>query len=112
MPELVRMYIRHVAIGFLLACIFTGALLWLNVGNLWHLVRATDAGPLAVVMLVVFNAIVFSGVQFGIAIMGMAEDEGKGGGTRAPVGAALPACVAAESGGNRSNRAGVNFPRA
>ncbi|HQY43580.1 MAG TPA: hypothetical protein PK450_05310 [Paracoccaceae bacterium] len=112
MPELVRMYIRHVAIGFLLACIFTAALLWLNVGNLWHLVQATDVGPLAVVMLVIFNAIVFSGVQFGIAVMGMAEEDGKGGGTRAPVCDGVPVVVAAESGGNRSNRAGVNFPRA
>ncbi len=110
MPELVRMYIRHVTIGFLLACIFTAALLWLNIGNLWHLVRANDAGPLAVLMLVTFNAIVFSGAQFGIAVMGLAEDEG--GGTRAPAGDAVPATLAAESGGNRSNRAGVNFPRA
>ena len=47
-----------------------------------------------------------------IAVMGLAEDEGQGGGTRAPLAElkALPA--EAESGGNRSNRAGVNFPRA
>ncbi len=112
MPELVRMYIRHVVIGFVLACLFTAALLWLNIGNLWHLVRATDVGPLAVMMLVVFNAIVFSGVQFGIAIMGMAEDDRPTGGTGAPLADALPVRVVAESGGNRSNRAGVNFPRA
>ncbi len=112
MPELVRMYIRHIAIGFLLACFFTGALLWLNIGNLWHLVRATDAGPLAVLMLVVFNTIVFSGVQFGIAVMGMAESDTPPGGTRAPLAEALPVRAGAESGGNRSNRAGVNFPRA
>lgn len=110
MPRLVRMYIRHVLIGWLLSCLFTAALLWLNVANLWHLVRATDAGVIAVVMLVVFNAIVFSGVQFGIAVMGMAEDEGKSGGTRAPAGPAVPVMV--ESGGNRSSRADTDFPRA
>jgi len=110
MPRLVRMYIRHVLIGWLLSCLFTAALLWLNVANLWHLVRATDAGVIAVVMLVVFNAIVFSGVQFGIAVMGMAEDEGKSGGTRAPVGPAVPVTVG--SGGNRSSRADTDFPRA
>lgn len=74
MPELVRLYIRNVALGFVLALLFTGALLALNVANLWHLVSSTSGGVIAVVMLVVFNTIVFAGVQFGIAVMRMAED--------------------------------------
>ncbi len=86
MPDLVRLYIRHVAIGFALATIFTALLLWLNVANLWHLVTHAPGGTLAVILLVVFNGIVFSGVQFGIAITGMAratgsddgEDDGRG----------------------------------
>ncbi len=82
MPELVRLYVRHVAIGFLLALIFTGLLLWLDIGNLWHLVRATDAGPLAVVMLIMANAIMFSGMQFGYAVMRMGHDDGAGGGKK------------------------------
>lgn len=112
MPELVRLYIRHVVIGFLLGALFTALLLWLNVANLWHLVTSTRGGSLAVLMLTLFNSFVFSGVQFAIAVMGLAEDEGQGGGTLAPLTdlKALPA--EAESGGNRSNRAGVNFPRA
>lgn len=82
MPALVRLYIRNVALGLLLSVIFVAALLWLNIGNLWHLVTATREGPVAVAMLVIFNAIVFSGVQFGIAVMRMAEpeDRGPGGG--------------------------------
>ncbi len=87
MPKLVSLYIRHVLIGFALAALFVVGLLWLNVGNLWHLVTHTAAGPLAVFLLFMFNGIVFSGVQFGIAIMRMAEpeDRGRGGGKRMAV---------------------------
>lgn len=112
MPELVRLYIRHVVIGFLLGALFTALLLWLNVANLWHLVTSTRGGSLAVLMLTLFNSFVFSGVQFAIAVMGLAEDEGRAGGTRAPLAELKTLPAEAESGGNRSNRAGVNFPRA
>lgn len=85
MPELVRLYIRHVLIGVALSIVFVGLLLWLNVAGLGHLVAATREGPIAVLMLVVFNAIVFSGVQFAFAVMGMAEKPKDGGkGRRAP----------------------------
>lgn len=116
MPALVRLYIRQVISGAGLAVAFTSMLLWLDVGGLWRLVNATEEGPLAVAMLVTFNTIVFAGVQFAIAVMLMAEDDQRGGGSRAPVTPA-PAKVAAatadaEGGGNRSSRGGVNFPRA
>jgi hypothetical protein len=62
--------------------VFVGLLLGLNVANLWHLVTHTSAGPLAVVLLWLFNGIVFSGVQFGISVMRMAEPERPGGGSR------------------------------
>ncbi len=84
MPKLVRFYIRHTLIGFAAAAVFVALLLWFNVVNLWHLVSHSDVGVLAVVLLVVFHGIVFSGVQFGVAIMSMAEtDEDDTGGTRA-----------------------------
>ena len=51
MPKLVSMYIRHVLIGFGLAGVFVGLLLWMNVGNLWHLVTHSDVGIMAVAML-------------------------------------------------------------
>lgn len=82
MPQLVRFYIRHVLIGFALAAVFTGLLLWLNVGNLWHLVTHTAEGPLAAFLLFFFNGIVFGGVQHAIAVMLLAEDDDKG--DRAP----------------------------
>lgn len=81
MPDLVRLYIRNVLIGFGIAAAFTGLLLRFDVAGLWHLVTHTSEGPMAVALLVVFNGIVFSGVQFGIAVMRMAErpeDDGRG----------------------------------
>lgn len=87
MPELVRMYIRNVAIGFAIAAVFVAGLVWLNVGNLQHLIFNTSGGYLALFMLVFFNGLVFAGVQFAIAVMGMAESEDDGG-TR--LGARLP----------------------
>jgi len=85
MPELVRLYIRQVLIGICLAIVFTGLLLWLDVAHLRHLVLADRAGWVAVVMLVVFNSIVFGGVQFAMTIMGMAERDDRPRGPKAPV---------------------------
>ena len=82
MPELVRLYIKNVIIGFGLAVAFVGMLLWFNVANLWHLISTSDIGYIAVALLLVFNTVVFAGVQFAIVIMRMAEDETPGGGKR------------------------------
>ena len=85
MPKLIRMYIVNVAIGFGLAAVFVGMLLWFNIANLWHLVSHSDKGWLAVLLLWVSNGIVFAGVQFGIAVMRMKDDDdddGPGGGLR------------------------------
>ncbi|MGR3363015.1 MAG: hypothetical protein ACU0CY_02435 [Maritimibacter harenae] len=95
MPKLVSMYIRHVLIGFGLAGVFVGLLLWMNVGNLWHLVTHSDVGIMAVAMLFFGNAVVFSGVQFAIAIMRMGDDAGPRGGKRRPVATRIPARVEA-----------------
>lgn len=81
MPELVRLYIRNIAFGLVLSILFVAGLLWLDVAHLRHLILTSDMGWVAVAMLVLFNAVVFSGVQFAIAIMRMAEpqDGGTGG---------------------------------
>ncbi|PQO22996.1 hypothetical protein C2I36_10215 [Rhodobacteraceae bacterium WD3A24] len=84
MPELVRLYIRQVAIGFGIAAVFVALLLGLNVANLRHLVFASSDGLLALFLLFFFNGIVFAGVQFGIAVMRMAEPENGGGGKSLP----------------------------
>jgi hypothetical protein len=88
MPKLVRLYIQCVAIGFAISAAFTAALLWWDVAGLGHLVWASDIGGVAVAMLVVFNGIVFSAVQFAIRVMAMAEGDdpsGRGRGQREPV---------------------------
>lgn len=94
MPELVRLYIRNVLIGLMLSAVFVAALLYFNVGSLWHLVSATKEGPIAVVMLLVFNTVVFAGVQFAIAVMRMAEPEDGGDkGLRSPEPVAEPVLI-------------------
>jgi hypothetical protein len=82
MPKLVRLYIRNVALGFAIAAIFVGLLLWFNVMNLWGLVSTSDVGLLAVGILWFMNGIVFAGVQFAFAVMSLAEKkDGPRGGT-------------------------------
>lgn len=75
LPLLVQLYLKSVVTGLWLAIVFVGLLLWGDVAGLGRLVMAAPEGPLAVAMLVIFNAIVFSGVQFGIRVMGMAETD-------------------------------------
>lgn len=91
MPKLIRMYIINCAIGFALAAVFVGMLLWFNIGNLWHLISTSDKGWLALLVLWISNGIIFAGVQFGIAVMRMKDDDdddGPGGGLRQHVGRA------------------------
>ena len=85
LPRLVRVYIVQCMIGFALSAIFTALVLINNVANIGHLVRAVEGGPLAVFVFFFLNGIVFSGVQFGIAIMRMGTDEDdRSGGPRIP----------------------------
>lgn len=75
MPRIARFYLRHVLIGYVLSAAFTALLLWQDVAGLWHLVTHVEGGWLAVVMLWLFNGIVFAGAQFGIAVMAQAGDD-------------------------------------
>ncbi len=75
MPKLIRLYITHVAIGFGIAGVFVGMLLYFNTANLWHLVSGSDIGWLAVLVLWLANGAVFAGVQFAIAVMRMKDDD-------------------------------------
>jgi hypothetical protein len=78
MPELVRLYIRQVVIGFGIAGVFVGLLLALDVAGLRGLVWRSPDGWLALFLLFFFNGLVFAGVQFAISVMGMAEPKGSG----------------------------------
>lgn len=86
MPKLVRLYIVNVAIGFALAVAFVALLIFLDIAHLRHLVLETSGGWLAALMMVMFNGVVFAGVQFAIAVMAMADDgSGPKGGRRQSV---------------------------
>ena len=74
MPELIRLYIRSVALGFAISGAFTAGLVWWDVGGIGHLIVGSDIGWVAALMMVVFNGIVFSAVQFAFRIMAMADD--------------------------------------
>ncbi|MFA3917684.1 hypothetical protein [Ruegeria hyattellae] len=86
MPKLIRLYITQVLIGFGIAAIFVGLLLWLDVANLWTLIQRSDVAVLAIGILWFMNGIVFAGVQFAWAVMSLAEkDDTPKGGSRVAV---------------------------
>jgi len=96
MPKLIRLYIVHSAIGFGVSAAFVAMLLWFNVANLWHLISTSDIGLMAVGLLWLFNGIVFSGVQFGIAIMRLAAPTPSDGGKPKRPQVAVPAPIPVE----------------
>jgi TRAP-type C4-dicarboxylate transport system permease small subunit len=97
MPELVRLYIRSVALGFAIAALFTAGLVWWDVAGIGHLILGSDIGIVAAMMMVVFNGIVFSAVQFAFRIMAMAEDDAPRGGTGLREGVLIPIPVEARA---------------
>ena len=90
MPELIRLYIRNVLIGWALAAVFVAMLVGFNIANLGHLVMETQGGWLAAGMLWAANAVVFGGVQFAIAVMRLADDDAPRGGNRLRYGDPIP----------------------
>lgn len=76
MPKLIKVYLQQIAIGFALSGVFTAILLYMNVGNLGHLVFNSSDGLLGLFLIFFFNGLVFAAVQFAIRIMRMGyEDE-------------------------------------
>ena len=75
MPKLIHLYIRHVVIGFALSGVFVAALVALDVAGIGHLILGSDMGMLALAMLIVFNGLVFAGVQFAFAVMRLGADQ-------------------------------------
>lgn len=80
LPRLVRLYIQNCLIGFGLSAAFVGSLLWFDVAGLYRLVSSTDGGMIAILMLFVFNGLVFAGVQFAVTIILMSEHDDDTGG--------------------------------
>lgn len=86
-PDLMRLYLRHCAVGFALSAVFVAMIIWFNIANLSHLIFSTDAGYLAAFLLWFFNGTVFGSVQFAVSLMLNAEtdDEDNGTGNGVPV---------------------------
>lgn len=106
MPKLIRFYIINCIIGFIVAGIFTAAIMWFNVANLWHLISNSDIGIMAIIVFWVLNGIVFAGVQFGVAIMLMDAPDDKDDGPRRGMGipVRVPATAQARSARPFDNR--------
>lgn len=75
MPKLIALYIRSVAIGFGLSAVFLALTLWQDVAGLRHLIFGSDMGLVAAAMIFMFQGVVFAGVQFGIAVMMLADPD-------------------------------------
>ncbi|MGR3614440.1 MAG: hypothetical protein ACU0BB_00175 [Paracoccaceae bacterium] len=97
MPRIVKLYIKNALLGFVAAAVFVGLLLGFDVMGLWGLILRSDVTLLAVFILWFMNGIVFAGVQFGWAVMALAQKpEQPGGGKSVPLQAApvtLPVVV-------------------
>ncbi|PVA11951.1 hypothetical protein DC366_03260 [Pelagivirga sediminicola] len=110
MPDLIRLYIKHCLIGFAIAAGFVAMLLYFDIANMWHLVSHSDKGWLAVLVLWLANGVVFAGVQFGIAVMNMKDDDddeprgGKRQHVQRPTGQMIPVRVAAGGPDTRQQR--------
>jgi hypothetical protein len=74
MPYLIRLYIRQCLLGLAIGIGFSAALAAFNVANIGYLVTHVEGGWLGFTLLAVFNGLVFAGVQFGITIMRMADE--------------------------------------
>jgi hypothetical protein len=87
MPKFIRHYMTQIAIGFGLGAVFVAMLLYFNIANLWHLVSQSEDGWLAVLILWFANSMIFAGVQFALAAIGVNDDDddGPGGGLRQPI---------------------------
>lgn len=92
-PDLMRLYLLHCAIGFVLSAVFVGLILAYDVVGLRGLVMGSDVGWLAVFLLWFFNGTVFGSVQFAIVLMLDADDDDDDGPRR---GELVPVRVAAK----------------
>lgn len=79
MPLLVKFLIRHAAIGFGLAGLFVGVLIWLDIGNIGTIIAQSGICVFATFLLVMMVGLTFSSVQMGYAVMTNPDLLGGGG---------------------------------
>ena len=75
MTRVFRLYVISALNGFGIALVFVALILIFNVANLRHLVGTSDIGVMATIAFWILNGIVFSGVQFAIALSQMVHAE-------------------------------------
>lgn len=85
MPELIKLVLRNAAIGFVLAAIFVGVLIWTDTGGIGTLIRQSDSGPIALFMLTFFTGLTFGSAQIGYAVMTAGKAGDDAGGHRRPI---------------------------
>jgi len=73
--------VSHMLVGIVVGWLILGALLWLDIGGLWTLLRGSAHATIAVFMLMVCFAITFGSAAMGSAIMALEEDRQGPGGT-------------------------------
>jgi hypothetical protein len=78
LPPLIVLLLRNAALGFAVAIAFVAAMLLFDVGGLGSLVSHSPDGVVATLALTFVTGLTFGSVQMGIAIMGLAEDDGAG----------------------------------
>lgn len=75
LPPLVRLLARNAALGFMVAIVFVGAMLLLDINGLGTLILHSPDAVLATFALTFATGLTFGGVQMAIAIMQLAEGE-------------------------------------
>ncbi len=90
LSELVRLFIWHWTLGFLLSAGLVAAILYFNFNGLGRLLLNE---PLAIFMLWFFMGSTFAGVQTAMTVMNMADDD-ETGGRRKPETSGLKAILA------------------
>lgn len=75
LPPLVRLLARNAALGFMVAMVFVGAMLLLDINGLGTLILHSPDGLIATFALTFATGLTFGGVQMAIAIMQLADGE-------------------------------------
>ena len=75
LPLPLQLFLPGVLGGFVIATLLVAALLWSNFGGIGQLMLRSREHPIPVLLLWFFLGLSASGVQIGIAVMGMKKDD-------------------------------------
>ncbi len=75
MPPFLLFLVRHALIGFGIAALFVGGVVWADPSGVGTLMLSSREHPLPLLLLWFFSGLTFGGVQMAAAIMLPGEDE-------------------------------------